>query len=87
MNQHYLNRYLKFIDALKNQSIDGYSEKHHIMPRSMGGGSVSMNFLHSPATTSAVSYKTQFASSQNNGTVYVQISSAVSTITLMEIAG
>jgi hypothetical protein len=45
MNQHYLNRYLKFIDALKNQSIDGYSEKHHIMPRSMGGGDEPSNII------------------------------------------
>jgi hypothetical protein len=45
MNQHYLNRYLRFIDALKNQSIDGYSEKHHIIPRSMGGGDELSNII------------------------------------------
>jgi hypothetical protein len=45
MNQHYHNRYLKFIDALKNQSIDGYSEKHHIVPRSMGGGDEPSNII------------------------------------------
>jgi hypothetical protein len=28
---------MKFIDSLKSQVIDGYSEKHHIIPRSMGG--------------------------------------------------
>ena len=51
-----------------------------------GGGSDSISFLHSPATTSSVTYKTQFSSSQNNATVYVQISNAVSSITLMEIS-
>lgn len=45
MNQHYLNRYLKFIDALKNQSIDGYSEKHHIIPKSMGGTDAKDNLI------------------------------------------
>jgi len=28
---------MKFIDSLKSQVIDGYSEKHHIIPKSMGG--------------------------------------------------
>jgi hypothetical protein len=46
-------------------------------------------YLDSPATTSAVAYKTQLASSANTGTVYVQASSSgspTSTITLMEVA-
>jgi hypothetical protein len=45
MNQHYLNRYNKFINALKNQSIDGYFEKHHIVPRSMGGSDDASNLI------------------------------------------
>lgn len=45
MNLHYLNRYLKFIDALKNQSIEGYIEKHHILPRSMGGTNAKDNLI------------------------------------------
>lgn len=36
---------MKFIDALRNQSIDGYSEKHHILPRSMGGGDELSNII------------------------------------------
>jgi len=43
------------------------------------------NYLDSPATTSAVTYKTQFANYSNQGTVAVQVASATSTITLMEI--
>jgi hypothetical protein len=52
-------------------------------------GALSSCYLDSPATTSALTYKTQFASGGNNNTVYVQASSSgvnsVSTITLMEI--
>jgi hypothetical protein len=53
-------------------------------------GSVSATYLDSPATTSATTYKTQFASTNNTSAVYVQAydsdgTAAVSTITLMEI--
>jgi hypothetical protein len=47
------------------------------------GGS-SCNYLDSPATTSATTYKTQFNSPNNVGTVYVQ-NGGSSTIVLMEI--
>ena len=47
-------------------------------------------YLDSPATTSATTYKTQFASQANNAIIYVQSASggtsSTSTITLMEIA-
>jgi hypothetical protein len=37
-NQHYFNRYLKFIEyALTRPLPEGYSENHHICPRSFGG--------------------------------------------------
>lgn len=45
-------------------------------------------YLDSPATTSAVTYKIQFASLNNTGTVQFNSSGAISsTMTLMEIAG
>jgi hypothetical protein len=44
------------------------------------------NYLDSPATTSAVTYKTQVLSNSGPG-VTVQFGSSVSTITLMEIKG
>jgi len=45
-------------------------------------------FLDSPATTSAVTYKTQFANfDYNGGAVLVQSNGAMSTITLLEVAG
>ena len=57
---------------------------------SVSVGSCSATFLHSPATTSAVIYKTQFASSNNQAIVYVQQAgnslTASSTITLLEVA-
>lgn len=50
-------------------------------------GTLSTSYLDSPATTSALTYKTQFTNNTSAGTVYVQASSeATSTITLMEIA-
>jgi len=45
MNQHYLNRYYKFINSLKNQTVDGYFEKHHIVPRSHGGSNDKENLI------------------------------------------
>lgn len=49
-------------------------------------GSCSICYLDSPATTSATTYKTQLASGSNTASVAVQYSSAVSTITLIEVA-
>jgi hypothetical protein len=53
-------------------------------------GSCSTCYLDSPSTTSATTYKTQFASSVNNAIVYLHSAlsggGSVSTITLMEIA-
>lgn len=51
---------------------------------SVGLCSASAIHLDSPATTSATTYKTQFQGA--NGNFTVQISSTVSTITLLEIA-
>lgn len=54
----------------------------------VNSGCVSGNYLDSPSTTSATTYKVQFNSVLNAGTVYVQyLSGAFSTITLLEIAG
>jgi hypothetical protein len=49
-------------------------------------GGTGCNFLDSPATTSATTYKTQFANNSASGIAYSQVASATSTITLMEIA-
>ena len=52
----------------------------------VGIGGVSATYLDSPATTSATTYKTQFASSLNVAKVQIQTSLSTSTITLMEVA-
>jgi len=49
-------------------------------------GSSSCNYLDSPATTSATTYKTQFRNGPNVASVYVQEGNSVSDITLMEFA-
>jgi hypothetical protein len=49
-------------------------------------GSVSFNFLDSPSTTSAITYKTQFRSVLNLASVRVHLDSFGS-IVLMEVAG
>lgn len=51
-------------------------------------GSISANYLDSPATTSATTYKTQIASRGNTGSAYINDSvspGSNSTITLMEV--
>ena len=53
-------------------------------------GNISTNYLDSPANTSAITYKIQFASVSNVATVYINTQQggnvATSTITLLEIA-
>lgn len=49
-------------------------------------GSFSTVYLDSPATTSAVTYKTQFRNAVNAASVSVQTSAGSSTIVLMEIS-
>lgn len=51
---------------------------------SPSGSSISV--LDSPATTSATTYKTQFASKANNAIVVLQHNNALSTMILMEVS-
>jgi hypothetical protein len=44
-SEHQLNRYLKFIDSCKNKEIVGFYEKHHIIPRSLGGTDEATNLV------------------------------------------
>jgi hypothetical protein len=48
---------------------------------------VAVTYLDSPATTSATTYKTQFANFVASSIVFLQLVGETSTITLMEIAG
>ena len=49
-------------------------------------GSVTISYLDSPATISAITYKTQFSTINGSGSAIVQWNPSLSTITLMEIA-
>ena len=46
---------------------------------------MSASYLDSPATTSAITYKTQFAMDGSGGNVSVNSNSAVSTMILLEV--
>ena len=48
---------------------------------------ISFSYLDSPSSTSALTYKTQFANPVNVAAVYVQYNNMTSAITLMEIKG
>jgi len=50
-------------------------------------GTISDSYLDSPSTTSATTYKTQFANNTGTGLIRLQANSAASTITLIEIKG
>ena len=70
--------------------IDGMTSYISVSSNS-GSATCSTAYLDSPATTSSTAYSTQFMV-RNSGTAYVQYNDgtgyqAVSTITLMEIAG
>ena len=52
----------------------------------LGFYSASYSYLDSPATTSATTYKTQFASTYNTSSVRICANNTPATITLMEIA-
>ena len=45
VNQHHYARYEKFIGCLKERSVDGYYELHHIVPRSLGGSDDKSNLV------------------------------------------
>lgn len=44
-SQHHYNRYTRFIGSLHGQSVDGYAEVHHIVPRSLGGSDDADNLI------------------------------------------
>lgn len=85
-----------------NTDINLYLQKDSSNWKNMGGrltnldggtpaansiGSASGEYLDSPGNTSAHTYKTRFARRLSTGTVRCQDEGAVSTITLIEIAG
>lgn len=45
-NHHYYKRYLKFIEAIKQNPQEGVKECHHIIPKSLGGKNVKENLIN-----------------------------------------
>ena len=48
-NPHHINRYLRFVNHYKSRESDGYTERHHIIPRSLGGDNSKDNLVNLPA--------------------------------------
>lgn len=44
-SKHHYSRYSRFINSLRGQSVDGYAEVHHIVPRSLGGSDGAENLI------------------------------------------
>lgn len=53
---------------------------------SANGGTVTFMYLDNPATTSSVTYKTQFARLVGGGTVYLQVNTNPANMVLMEVS-
>jgi hypothetical protein len=73
----------KLIDMESSATRNGLTQENAV-------GSVSASYLDAPSLTSAIIYKVQFASANNNDGIYIQIAgntASTSTLTLMEIAG
>jgi hypothetical protein len=78
------------IQILRNStalSLLGFSVANNGVTQSNYIGTVGGDYLDSPATTSSVTYSTQFKSSPSVSAVYIGVDNEVSSITLMEIAG
>ena len=75
------------------QVMRGASSIHEFEKNIMNSGGVAnqsgttaTNYLDSPATTSATTYKVQFRRNPaGGGTIYINLSDSISTITLMEV--
>ncbi len=43
--EHFIKRYLKFINSCRNIKFDSYTETHHVIPRSFGGSNDKNNLI------------------------------------------
>jgi hypothetical protein len=48
-NSHFLNRYNKIVSYFKNSFVEGFVEKHHIVPKCIGGTDEPNNIVVLPA--------------------------------------
>lgn len=67
-SQHFFNRYLKFIEYCRNTSKGEYTEKHHIIPKSMGGSDDSNNLILLTGREHFISHILLWKSFQNRQT-------------------
>jgi hypothetical protein len=78
------NKFLNLRLVRASTTLRTYENQLNNSAGSFTGG-VTFNHKDSPATTSATTYKTQFASTGSGGTVEVQVNGNYSTIVLMEV--
>jgi hypothetical protein len=57
VNKHYLNKYNKFISHYKRNLTEGYCEKHHIIPKCMGGTDDIENLVLLPARAHIIAHE------------------------------
>jgi hypothetical protein len=76
-------RLLNGSTVLENFVIEGM----YTASSATNSGSIGTNYLDSPASTSATTYKVQFSSQSNTSRVYICGTGGRATITLLEIAG
>lgn len=62
---HYLNRYYKLIDYYSKINFDGYTETHHILPKSMGGTDDKTNLIVLSARLHFIAHYLLWKSYQN----------------------
>lgn len=67
-SQHFFNRYLKFINYCRNNKHKGYTELHHIIPKSMGGNNEKTNLIRLSARQHFIAHHLLWKSYQNRET-------------------
>jgi len=76
----------KLVRTATDISVFGIEVGYNGLAQELISGSISAIIFDSPSTTSAVTYKTQFANRVNAAQVTVQLNGAMSTITACEIS-
>jgi hypothetical protein len=76
------------VQLQRNSTVIYYITRYGLTDEqgSGGGDFFTTSYLDSPATTSSITYKTQFNRNAGSATVYAQLDSNPSSIVLMEIA-
>lgn len=72
VNLHYYNRYIRFIKHYQENQIDTskYFEKHHIVPKSMGGSNDKSNLVNLSARAHFIAHFLLWKAYRNKETAY-----------------